>query len=144
MPVPTGYTETIFADYLASVLGPVAGLLGWDAGSVQVIEAVNDALLDLGLTGIAQANTPTKLRGLRALGRLAIWRAVVQATSGAYAISGGGQTFQRDQLQKQALEALKLAEYESMEWAPANSVSIVRVKRPSDPYIILPDTERTP
>jgi hypothetical protein len=144
MPPPTSYTESIFADYLVSALGSVAGSLGWTAGSPQVQEAVADALLDLGSASIASVTTPFQIRGLRALGRLAIWRAVVQAVAGNYAFSGDGATFQRDQVQKQALQALELAETESLAWSPTYAVGIVSVKRPSDPYVVIPDTERVP
>lgn len=107
MPLPTAYTEIAFADYLASVLGEMASIIGWDAGSVQVIEAINDALLDMGESDITAV---TDFRGLRALGRRAIWRAVAQATASDYSFSSDGQRFDRQQINMQALALLKVAE----------------------------------
>jgi hypothetical protein len=139
MAAPTVYSESLFADYLASVLGPVADMLGWDAGSVAVQEAVNDALLEYGASSIADA---TSIRKLRAFGRRAIWLAVVQATAGAYTIIDNGQEFDRDQISTHAQSMLKVASAECMEFETAGVATMLRVKRTHDPYIILPDAER--
>lgn len=142
MPVPTVYTEAIFRDYMVSVLGQMADILGWDNNTSQVVEAGNDALLELGVSNIA---TVTNIRGLRALGRRAIWRAVVQATTGYYAFTDvGQQQFSRQQINEQARKALELAETECLEWSPAYATSIVSVSRPHDPYAVLPDSARVP
>lgn len=145
MPVPTTYSESLLADYLASVLGDFADLLGWNAGSVQVQEAVADAILDLDLTDISQATTPTLIRGLRALGRRAIWRSVVEAVAADYTVTDNNQTLEREQMQKQAKVAFDIAEGDCLEWpAPYYKVDIVSVKRPNDPYVVIPDSERVP
>lgn len=144
MPVPTSYSEAIFADYLVSVLGSFADLLAWDGGTVQVQEAVTDALLDLGTPSIASVTSPFQIRGLRALGRRAIWRAVVQAVAADYTVTDNNQTLEREQLQKQSMKALELAETECLTWAPEYAVGIIGVKRPADPYVVIPDTERVP
>jgi hypothetical protein len=143
MPAPTTYNEAGFASYLTSVLGELAAVIGWDAGSPQVREAVSDALLDLGVTSIGDVTTPSDIRGLRALGRRAIWRAVVQATAGKYDFSDSDAKFSRSQINSQALEALKIAAADCIEFDPNYSVSAVSVKRPHDPYVVIPDTERT-
>ena len=142
MPVPTQYSEAVFADYLASVLGELGPIIGWDAGSVQVLEALNDTLLEFGTTDISTVVTPRDLLGLRALGRRAIWRAVVQAVSGKYDFSDSDAKFTRSQIQAMALESLKLAESDCLQFSPSYAVSIVRVARPQDPYSVLPDEER--
>lgn len=142
MPVPTSYSEAIFADYLASQIDQVAGVLGWDAGSVQVAEAVNDALLDAGVSTIASV---TDIRALRALGRRAIWRAVVQATAGNYSFTDiAQQKFERQQVNAQAREMLKLAESDVRALGADRdfAVSILTVARVKDPYLVLPDEER--
>lgn len=145
MPVPTQYSESLFADYLVSVLGDFATVLAWDMGSQQVQEAVADALLELGAVSIASVTTTFQIRGLRALGRRAIWRAVVQATAGFYAFTDvAQQQFSRQQINDHALKALELAETECLEWSPSYAVTIVSVKRPSDPYVVIPDSERIP
>jgi len=144
MPAPTAYPEAIFADYLVSVLGNFASLLGWDAGSVQVIEAINDVELELGITNTTAMTTSWQLRGLRALGRRAIWRAVIQAVAADYTTTDSNQTLERELLQKQALKALELAEVECREFDPSYAVSIVNMNRPADPYIVLQDSQRLP
>lgn len=144
MAAPAVYSETLFADYLWSQLGQLSDVLGWDAGSVQVLEAVNDALLDAGVDTIGDA---ADIRELRALGRRAIWRAVVQATAGNYAFTQGDQTFNRQQVNAQAREMLQLAEAECQLLGAGivgDIVTIARVSRPFDPYSVLPDEERIP
>jgi hypothetical protein len=144
MPPPTTYSEAIFTDYMFSVLGEVGDLLKWTAGSAQVQEALTDALLEYGETTIGNITGTKNLRHLRAFGRRAIWRAVVQATSGKYDFSDSDAHFTRSQLNSQARESLKIAETECLEWDPAYAVSIVSVKRPHDPYQVILDSERVP
>jgi hypothetical protein len=112
MPVPTQYTEVQLRNYLVAVLADVGTALGWDSGSVQVVEATNDALLEAGASDISIV---TDIRGLRALGRRAIWRAVVQATAGNYSFSTYEQRFDRQQVNEQAHKALELAEADCRE-----------------------------
>lgn len=123
-------------------------MLGWTAGSVQVQEALNDTLLEYGEPTIANivnttgANGTRNLRRLRALGRRAIWRAVVQATAGKYQVGSSEWQLSRQQIHTQAKGAFEIASSECLEWDPSYAVSIVTVKRPSDPYQVLPDSER--
>lgn len=150
MPPVTSYSEAVFADYLFSVLGEVGSMLGWTPGSAAVQEALNDTLLEYGETTITNIVGTNGLKGtnalrrLRALGRRAIWRAVVQATSGKYSFGDAGQSFQRKQINDMARETLKLAETECLEWDPMYAVGIVGVNRPADPYIVLQDSQRIP
>jgi|SRR5579859_146334 len=150
MPPVLTYTEPIFADYLFGVLDDVGGMLGWTPGSPAVQEALNDALLEYGETTIANivsvdgVQGTRQIRRLRALGRRAIWRAVVQATAGKYSFGDAGQTFDRKEINEMAREALKLAQTDCLEWDPAYAVGIVSVNRPSDPYIVISDAQRTP
>lgn len=144
MPPPLVYSESIFADYLASVLDKLADALGWDASDPRVQEAVTDALLEYGESTISAITGGTNIRRLRALGRRAIWRAVVQATAGDYTMTDNGQTLERAQMQAQALKALELAEYECIEFSPTYVASVLAISRPHDPYRVIPDSERIP
>lgn len=144
MPAPAAYTEGVFAAYLTSVLGEVAPLLGWDQGAPAVQEAVADALLELGVSTIADVTTTFQIRGIRALGRRAIWRAVVQATAAKYDFSDSDARFSRSQINSQALEMLKVAEADCLQWTPGYAVNVVSVHRPQDPYQVLLDSQRVP
>jgi hypothetical protein len=116
MPLPTSYSEDAFAEYLERDLGEVATSIGWDAGSLQVLEAVNDALLQYGTTDITGVVGSSALRTLRALGSRAIWRAVVKHVATRYDFTDiGQQKFTRSQIQEMALAALKVAEAECAE-----------------------------
>lgn len=146
MPVPASYTETSFARYLMTVLDQVGVTLGWDVSDLVVQEAVTDALLDIDESTIANLTSSTELRRLRALGRRAIWRAVVQATADYYSITDNGQRLDRQQVNAQAREALALAEQACLLLGadPGYAVTVHRVSRPQDPYVVLPDDERLP
>lgn len=148
MPVPITYSESIFADYLAGVLDELGPILGWDASSVAVIEAVNDTLLEYGgsqdAPSIATITGGANIRHLRAFGRRAIWRAVLQGVAGKYDFRDSDATFTRSQIQAMAKVALELAEYECREWDSSYAVSIVSVRRPQDPYQVFPDNVRVP
>jgi hypothetical protein len=144
VPPPLVYSEALFADYLVTVLDSIATVLGWDTGSPQVQEAVADALLDLGSTSIASV---TDIRGLRAVGRRAIWRAVVQATAGNYSITDNGQKLERQQVNDQARKMLELVEADcqtlGVGLAGAGLPAFIwRIDRPRDPYDIRPEEER--
>ena len=144
MPVPTVYSESGFAAYLTSVLDKLADALDWDAGDPRVIEAVNDTLLEYGASDITTVVDGTGIRRLRALGRRSIWRAVVQATANYYSLSDNGQKLERQQVNEQAREMLKIADAECLEFDPSYAVQVVSVNRPHDPYAVLPDAERVP
>lgn len=144
MPAPTVYSEPQFCAYLVSVLHEVGPILGWNPGSPQVQEAKNDALLEFNIADIATVTTARDIRGLRALGRRAIWRGVVQAVATRYDFSDSDAKFTRSQVQVMALEALKLAESDCLEFNPNYAATIVRVTRPHDPYVVLLDSDRVP
>jgi hypothetical protein len=140
MPVPTSYSESQFAAYLVTTLDTLEQVLNWDQGDPRVREAVADALLDYGVSDIADA---TDIRKLRALGRRAIWRAVANATAGFYAFTDvGQQQFSRQQIHDHAVAMLKQAEVESLEWSLSYAASSSTISRITDPYIVLPDSER--
>ena len=144
MPVPTVYNEAGFAAYLTSVLDKLADTLDWDASDPRVQEAVTDTLLEYGASNIATIVDGTGIRRLRALGRRAIWRAVVQATANFYSLSDNGQKLERQQVNEQAREAFKLAEAECLEFDPIYAAQVVKINRPHDPYTVMPDEERVP
>jgi phage-related minor tail protein len=95
MPLPAFYTEVLFADFLVGVLGEVADAIGWDAGSVQVLEAVNDALLHYGttaITDVAQQKFDRQQINAQALAMLKIADADCQAAGVGSGLSIGRLT----------------------------------------------------
>jgi hypothetical protein len=126
MPLPAFYTEALFADFLVGVLGEVADAIGWDAGSVQVLEAVNDALLHYGTTAITSVTSSDGMYKLRALGKRAIWRAVAQNVASRYDFQDSDAKFTRSQVQAMALKAIDIADAECAE-AGASGLSIGRL-----------------
>lgn len=115
MAIPGHYSEAIFSDYLANVLGELARILAWDAGSPSVQEAVNDALLRYGTADITTVTVPADLDALRALGRRAIWRAAADAVASKYDFRDSDATFSRSQMHAAAMKALERAERDCAE-----------------------------
>lgn len=144
MAVPTAYTTTSLAVYLKYVPGDIIDVLGWNTDSPQVQEAVNDALLEYGVTDAASITGTDEIRRLRALGRRAIWRAIVQATANWYGITDNGQVLDRQQVHAQALLAFEQADNDCRAAGadPALAVNVIHVQRVRDPYAVIPDAER--
>jgi hypothetical protein len=111
MASPTAYTETSLALYMVNVAGEVVTILGWEAMSLPVTEAVNEAVLAYGVTDITTVTEPADIRSLRAVARREIWRAIVGALTSFHDYSApDGQSIRESQLQDQAEKALALAE----------------------------------
>lgn len=143
MAAPASYTEDTLAQYMESVLGPVAGALAYTAPD-SYKEAVNEALLDYGADGIASITGRENIRKLRVLARVQVWRQVVAAVSGDFDFSADEGDYSRSQVQEMALKALEIAEQEAMALGaiPGYVVGIDAVKHIHDPYAYRPDEER--
>ncbi len=144
MPTPTTYTEGAFAAYLAATLDGLADVLGWNADDRHVREAVTDALLEYDESSIGSITGGTNIRRLRALGRRAIWRAVVQATANFYSLTDNGQKLERQQIHDHAVKALEMAETDCRAFGddPSFVATLLTVERVRDPYVVIPDSER--
>lgn len=105
MALPTAYTELALASYMLATLGEVAGVLGVD--TLEVSEAVNDALLAYGVSDIAQA---TDMPRLRAAARVAVWRLALARATGLYQFSADGATYNRQQVVEHIRAMLQLEE----------------------------------
>lgn len=144
MAIPTVYSATSLAVYLKYVPGDIIAVLGWDENTPQVQEAVNDALLEYGDTDISAITGSDGIRRLRALGRRAIWRAIVQTTANWYSITDNGQKLERQQVHDHAVAQLAQADDDCRAAGadPALAVGVLNVQRVRDPYVVVPDSER--
>lgn len=141
MPAPTSYTEETLASFCVRQLGQVATALGWLPESPRVADAVHDALLAYGASTIADATDVPKLR---ALARLAIWRAAAAETAGHYRFGADQMSFDRQQVHAQARAMVADAEREAAALGVGPSALVVTaVVRPDDYYAYLPDELRT-
>ncbi|HBY46022.1 MAG TPA: hypothetical protein DEU95_06275 [Chloroflexi bacterium] len=111
--VPTSYTREMLSAWLHTVAGPsVAGVLGWSAPS-SYDEIINDALFALGGTA---PDDVADIAALRAAARVALWQAVVEQTTTLYDVTmPDGVRVVRNQIQEQALAALRTARRAAME-----------------------------
>lgn len=135
MAVPTSYTEETLAQYMHSELGPVADILGYqnpagDAGIYQ--EAVNESLINLGISDIASV---TNIRKLRAVARLQAWDMALNALSSMYDFSADGSTYNRSQMRAMAQRAVDKAMSDCYSLGLSGyEVSIEQLRYSNDPY----------
>jgi hypothetical protein len=118
VPVPTTYTEVELATFMRDdVLRNVATLLGWTdvTPSGPYNGAIVDTLTAYGVPTIAAA---TDIPKLRILARVAVWQAVVATTAAFYAVTDVGVSTHREQIQAQALVALRHAERAARAYLP--------------------------
>lgn len=131
MAAPVAYTEPELQAYMLDVLADVASALGMTELSLQ--EAVNDTLLAYGVADIAAA---TDIPRLRALARVAAWRAALARASSWYRFSADGATYNREQVAKQIRDMLGLAEADAAAYDGGTGgvqVAVLAV-RLTDPY----------
>lgn len=139
MPIPTAYTEPELAQFALTQLGDLATALSWAVETPSVTEAVTDALLAYGVSAIVDATDVPKLR---ALGRVAIWRAVARATAGHHRFGADQMSFDRQQVHEHALKMVGEAEREAaaLGVGPYGLVVTAVVRdSASDPYAVHPD-----
>lgn len=130
MPVPSVYTEEQLMAYMRTVLGATATVLGWtDLSPYQ--EPLNETLLAYGVDSIANA---TDIQKLRALARVAVWRAVVDATAGNTDFRMGDQSITSSQIHAQATQNLRRATIQTKPYDSTYAVSRTAVIHSSDPY----------
>lgn len=135
MAVPSVYTEETLAQFMHGELGPVAEVLGYstpagDAGIYQ--EAVNEALLSLGVQDISAV---TDMRKLRAVARLEAWNMALNALSTLYDFTADGATYNRSQMRAMAQKAVDQAMSDCYAFGLGGyEVSIERLRYSNDPY----------
>ena len=147
MALPSEYTEYTLAQYQQSVIGQVAGVLGWELDEVgqtpgDYQEPVNEALSLYPVTDITDADD---IPLLRACARVAVWQAVIGGLVAYYDFSDGTPTLslKRSQMLENAKEALAIAEDDLRKLVPpehaANlgsgyAVKIRSLEFTDDPY----------
>lgn len=108
MVLPTSYSEAELKAFLHATIGTAAEALGWETDNGGYDEAVNDTLLTLGVSDIADSER--SIAAIRAVARYHVWSAVVEASSGLIGHSVDQQSFKLSDIQKQAMVALARAE----------------------------------
>lgn len=145
MALPASYTEITIGQYMHTLLGGVATVLGWtepNSGSLeQYSEPINDTLIMVGVDDIADA---TDIEKLRAAARLAVWDKVVDETATYYPFATDQQRFDRDVIHQQALGRLKEARIQAFKHGINYEVGVTPITYRHDPYnAAIPDDERT-
>jgi hypothetical protein len=137
MPVPTAYTETTLADFMATQLGNFPALFGWTSpASYQ--EAVNETLFSYGVTAITSA---TNIRKLRALARVEAGKLVISELASKYKFQADGSSFEQQQMHEMASKNLAAAERDAMPYTTDYSASVGVIGWTEDPYRYPPDEE---
>jgi hypothetical protein len=140
MPVPTSYTEETLIQFMHSTLAEMATVLGWTVDGGHYDEAVVETLLVYGVSQIAEASD---IRKLRACARVQVWQAVSNATAGDYDYEAEDVSYSRSQVHAQASAMLEKTLLDAMPYTDVYSVVIDEVIFKNDPYVYIPDEERT-
>lgn len=144
MAAPTSYTERQLAEFMHASLGKLAGVLNMrftSDGPGDFAEAVNDALLQYGSDDITTISGVGNITKIRALARVAIWQYVIMNLAALYDVSVDGGTYNRSQIQKQAVKALELAEAAAFPYSLSYNVRILSLDHQHDPYQVRPEDE---
>lgn len=131
MAPPTSYTETTFGAYLEDVLANMAVMLGWTQAGNSFDEVINETLLAMGQTDIANV---TDIRAIRAIGRLKAWQAVAMALASDYDFSADGASYSRSQAFEHAKAMINEAHLEAAEFDALYSAIVEDVTYTEDPY----------
>lgn len=131
MAPPTSYTETTFGAYLEDVLANMAVMLGWTQAGNSFDEVINETLLAMGQTDIANV---TDIRAIRAIGRLKAWQAVAMALASDYDFSADGASYSRSQAFEHAKAMINEAQLEAAEFDALYSAIVEDVTYTEDPY----------
>lgn len=133
MALPSSYTESELRDYMLASVSTVGSMLSLTASSFT--EAVNDALVAYGVTDIALA---TNIAKLRSIAKVEACRLIVTTTVGEYNFSADGGSYSREQLHKNAVDALARAEAEAAQRGHIDSgaptIALGSMKH-TDPYL---------
>ena len=140
MAAPTSYTNVTLAGFMHDQLGNVAQVLGFhNPGSY--LEAVNEVMITIGVTDV-QLEDEIDLIRLRTLARREAWRMVVHATGAAYNFSVAGDSYNRAELHRFALEMYTLYTIEALSFDPTYAMDVVPVDHIHDPYLLVEDELR--
>lgn len=134
MTIPAAYTEAALAIFMHSQIGDFPAMFGWvtptvNAGAYQ--EAVNDCLIEYGVSEIAQA---TNIKKLRALATVAAWKKVLRQLPTYYQFQADGSTFNRQQMFEMARQSLAVAEIGASVYSSDYQIASGSVSWANDPY----------
>ena len=130
MALPTAYTETTLSDFMIAVLGPTATALGWSTDDDSLAEAINDTLIAIGATDVADV---TDIEQVRAVARWQAWRWAADALASKFDVSTDGQSLSRSQLYEQAVRARDVAFQACAPHLTAYAVTATRIVHVDDP-----------
>jgi hypothetical protein len=130
MAAPSSYTEDELKAFLHGELGSVADTLGWSVADGDYDEIVNEALIAYDVDDIADADDIAKLR---ALGRVAAWKAAMYDLAARYDFEADGGQYKRSQLHDMAQRNLMMAEDDALRYVDWYTVTHTAVTY-DDPY----------
>jgi len=143
MPVPTSYTEAEYIDFLHGLVSTarLATLLNWEPltdGSAYA-DIVVDVLLAFAKTTVDEL---TDISQLRAVGRVLLWRKVLEGLTLVYDYSTDAGSYSRNQIHAHVATLLANAEREASRIGGVAGeiavsmpeATITEMSRPDDPY----------
>ena len=132
MPLPVAYTESSLAGWLATELGNVAVLLGWNAAHAQIVAAVADTERVLEIDDVAALEDPRKIERVA---RACAWDRAVQNLAALVDFSAEGQAAERSQAYRQAKEQHAAAVQAARADLGIGGIRFARRAYAADPFV---------
>lgn len=120
MPAPASYTEQTLAQYMHTIITnddkvtELVTTLLWNVANGSYEEAVNEAMLVMGVSDVTSLTSLESIRQLRAVARMELWRLVVQRTVASIQVSDGVTAVSRQQIWEHAKAMLEMATAEAV------------------------------
>jgi len=129
MPLPTVYTDATLETFMWNELQSVASAV--DLNPVWMAEAVNDVMLEYGVTDLADA---TDIKKLRAIARYHAWLRCVKQVSADYQFSEAGVSYARQQAMDGLMKMLNITKQEAAPYLSNGTIGVYDVEYTEDPY----------
>jgi hypothetical protein len=126
--LPETYTEATLTQFMIGVLKETGVMLNWTV-QAQYQDAIDMTVEALGVTDITQATGGSKIRSL---GRMMVWKTVLDATAGMYDFSADGGSFSRSQINRQAREQYKESKVAAKPYLVTNRVAATGISIPNE------------
>lgn len=130
MTPPTIYTEATLAAFMIAELGQTGSALGL-TNAASFTEAVNDAMVEYGVTDIS---TATNIKKIRAIAKYMAWKTAMTTVASDYNYSEGVASFSRGSMIDSISKRLSLAEQEAMPYLSTYTIGTATLDFPQNPY----------
>ena len=119
------------AEYLLINLGDMATHLGWNTGTPEMAQTVEDTLA---LLGLASEDDSTDDVALKAVGRYILWVSAANSLAIQYDVKADRGEFKRSQMFKQVQELIQIHKKAALPYLSVAQLALGEASYIEDPY----------